>query len=33
MLIGSEECKFEVGESGEPVVEGVDVNTVQVEEV
>lgn len=33
MLVGSEEGQFEVGDSSEPVVEGVDVNTVQVEEV
>ena len=33
MLVGSEEGEFEVGDSSEPVVEGVDVNTVQVEEV
>lgn len=30
MLVGSEEGQFEVGDSSEPVVEGVDVNTVQV---
>ena len=33
MLVGSEEGEFEVGDISEPVVEGVDVNTVQVEEV
>lgn len=33
MLVGSKEGQFEVGDSSEPVVEGVDVNTVQVEEV
>lgn len=31
MLVGSEEGEFEVGDSSEPVVEGLDVNTVPVE--